>query len=184
SAEISYFDTRFNNLVIRENIGGLPSLANAGRERFRGVEAEIRWSPVANLTLFGSAAYHLAKFTDYARLRPGGAIQQLAGNRLELSPKTLASAVAAYAPASGPQASATLRYVGSRFLNKGNSVKADAYAAIDARIGWKFASGWGAFLEGENLTNRRDAITESELGDAQFYRLPGRRVMVAVSYGY
>ncbi len=184
TAELSYFDTRFNNLVIRENVGGLPSLANAGRERFRGVEGEIRWSPMPDLTLFGSAAYHLAKFTDYARLRPDDSIQQLAGNRLELSPKYLASAVATYAPATGPQASAALRYVGSRFLNKGNTVTARAYAAIDARVGWKFASGWGAFLEGENLTNRRDAVTESELGDAQFYRMPGRRLVVTMSYGF
>ncbi|MEO6579963.1 MAG: TonB-dependent receptor [Sphingomicrobium sp.] len=184
TAEISYFDTRFSNLVIRENIDGLPGLANAGSERFRGVDGEVRWSPIPDLTLFASAAYHLAKFTDYARLRPGGAIQQLGGNRLELSPKYLASTVATYAPATGPQASATLRYVGRRFLNKGNSVEAEAYAALDARIGWKFARGWAAFLEGENLSNRRDAVTESELGDAQFYRLPGRRIFGTVSYGF
>ena len=184
TAEISYFDTRFSNLVIRENIAGLPGLANAGRERFRGIEGEIRWQPMPDLTLFGSAAYHLAKFTDYARLQPDDSIQQLAGNRLELSPKYLASAIATYAPVTGPQASATLRYVGSRFLNKGNSVKADAYATLDARIGWKFTERWGAFLDGENLTDRRDAVTESELGDAQFYRMPGRRVLGTVSYGF
>ena len=184
TAEISLFDTRFANLLIRENVGGLPSLANAGRERFRGIEGEIRWSPMPDLTLFGSAAYHLAKFTDYARLRPDDSIQQLSGNRLELSPKYLASAVATYAPATGPQASATLRYVGSRFLNKSNTVTARAYAAIDARVGWKFGEGWGAFIDAENLTNRRDAVTESELGDAQFYRMPGRRVMATISYGF
>ena len=184
TAEISIFDTRFNNLVIRENVGGLPALANAGRERFRGVEGEVRWSPMPDLTLFGSAAYHFAKFTDYARLRPNGSIQQLAGKRLELSPKILATAVATYAPATGPQASATLRYVGSRFLNKSNTVTARAYATLDARIGWKFGNGWGAFIEGENLTSRRDAVTESELGDAQFYRMPGRRVVGTISFGF
>ena len=184
TAGISYFDTRFANLVIRENIGGLPGLANAGRERFRGIEGEIRWSPLPDLTMFGSAAYHLAKFTDYARLQDDDTLQQLAGNRLELSPKYLGTAIATYAPAKGPQASATLRYVGSRFLNKRNTVTARAYATIDARVGWKFAGGWGAFVEGENLTNRRDAVTESELGDAQFYRLPGRRLLGTVSYGF
>jgi outer membrane receptor protein involved in Fe transport len=184
TAEISYFDTKFSNLVIRENIDGLPALANAGRERFRGIEAEVRWSPIADLTLFGSYAHHLAKFTDYARLRPNGSIQQLAGNRLELSPKDLGSAIITYAPAVGPQASATMRYVGSRFLNKGNSVTAKAYAAFDARLGWKFAGGWGAYIDGENLTDRRDAVTESEIGDAQFDRLPGRRVTGTISYGF
>ena len=184
SAEFSIFDTRFANLVIRENAGGLPALASAGRERFRGVEGEIRWSPMRDLTLFGSAAYHLAKFTDYARLLDESSIEQLAGNRLSLSPKYLASAVATYAPATGLQAATTLRFVGRRFLNKSNTVTARAYATIDGCIGWKFGNGWGAYIEGENLTNRRDAVTESELGDAQFYRMPGRRVVGTISYGF
>lgn len=183
-AELSYFDTRFKNLVIRENINGLPGLASAGREHFHGFECEVRWSPTANLNLSGSYAHHIAKFTDYERLRPDGSLQQLAGNRLELSPKDLASAIVTYAPANGPQVSATLRYVGSRFLNKGNTVKAGAYMTIDARAGWKFANKWGVFLEGENLTDRRDPVTESELGDAQFYRLPGRRMFATLSYGF
>jgi outer membrane receptor protein involved in Fe transport len=183
TAELSYFDTDFRNLVIRENVGGLPALANAGRERFRGVEGEFRWSPTKDLSLFGSYAHHLAKFIDYERLRPDGSLQQLAGKRLELSPKNLASAIVTYGPARGPQASATLRYVGSRFLNKGNTVTAGAYATLDARAGWKFERGWGVFVEGENLTNRRDPVTESELGDAQFYRLSGRRILATLSYG-
>jgi outer membrane receptor protein involved in Fe transport len=184
NAEISLFDTRFSNLVIRENIDGLPGLANAGRERFRGIEGEFRWEPVDHLTLFGSYAHHLAKFTDFARLQPDDSIQQLGGNRLELSPKDMASAVVTYAPPVGPQASATLRYVGSRFLNKSNTVKTNAYATIDARLGWKFANKLGIFVDGENLTDRHDPVTESELGDAQFYRLPGRRILGTISYGF
>ena len=183
-AEISIFETRFANLVIRENFGGLPALASAGREHFRGIEGEIRWVPIPGLTLFGSAAYHLAKFTDYARLLGDMSIEQLAGNRLSLSPKYLASGVATYAPTTGPQASATLRYVGARFLDKDNTSTARAYATIDARVGWKFARGWGAFIEAENLTNRRDPVTESELGDAQFYRLPGRSILTTISAGF
>ncbi|MEA3067424.1 MAG: iron complex outerrane recepter protein [Sphingomonadales bacterium] len=183
-AEVSYFDTRFRNLVIRENIGGLPGLASAGRERFRGIEGEIRWMPIESLTLSGSYAHHLARFTDYERLQPDGSLQQLAGNRLELSPRDLASAIVTFAPANGLQASATLRYVGSRFLNKSNTVKTGAYAMLDARAGWKFANKWGVFVEGENLTDRRDPVTESELGDAQFYRLPGRRILATLSYGF
>ncbi|MEP7131233.1 MAG: TonB-dependent receptor [Sphingomicrobium sp.] len=183
-AEVSYFDTRFNNLVIRENIDELPGLANAGKERFRGVEGEVRWVPLESLTIEASYAHHIARFTDYERLRPDGSLQQLAGKRLELSPKDLATGIATYTPAAGFQASATLRYVGSRFLNKTNTVKSGAYATLDARAGWKFAKGWGVFVEGENLTDRRDPVTESELGDAQFYRLPGRRIFATLSYKY
>jgi outer membrane receptor protein involved in Fe transport len=108
----------------------------------------------------------------------------LAGKRLELSPKDLASLIVSYAPAAGLQASATVRYVGSRFLNKGNTVKAGSYASVDGRIGWRLETGWALFIEAENLTDRRDPVTESELGEAQFYRLPGRRIFGTLSYRY
>ncbi len=42
---------------------------------------------------------------------------------------------------------------------------------------------WELRLDGYNLTDRRDPVAESELGDAQFYRLPGRSVVGSVSYG-
>ena len=34
-------------------------------------------------------------------------------------------------------------------------------------------------VDGRNLTDERPAVAESELGDAQYYRLPARRVDVA-----
>ena len=182
--EINYFDTRFRNLVIPENIDGLPALANGGKQRFRGIEVEARWAPSNALALSASYAHHIARFTDYQLLEDDGSVEQLAGNRLELSPKDVASALITYAPRTGFQTSATGRYVGGRFLDKENTIKAGAYVTLDARVGWKFGNGWGAFVEGENLTNRRDAVTESELGEGQFYRLPGRRIMATVSYGY
>lgn len=166
--------------MIRENIGGLPGLASAGKSRLRGFAVELRVTPFTDFNLSAAYAHHLAKFIDYARLRPDGSTEQLAGKRLELSPKHLASAVATYAPATGPQASATLRSTGARFLNKSNTSVAAAYADLDARLGWCWAGGWGVFVEGENLTDRRDAVVESELGDAQFYRLPGRRLWLTL----
>jgi iron complex outermembrane recepter protein len=183
-AEASYFDTRFQNLVIRENIDGLPGLANGGKERFRGIETEVQWSASDALFLSASYAHHLATFTNYEQLQPDGTIEQLAGNRLNLSPKDVASAIVSYAPVDGLQASATLRFVGSRFLDKSNTVRTGPYATVDGRVGWKFARHWGLFLEGENVTNRRDPVTESELGEDQFYRMPGRRIFATLSYGY
>jgi outer membrane receptor protein involved in Fe transport len=182
--ELSYFDMRFRNLVIPEDIDGLPALANGGKQRFRGVEAEAQWAATDAFTVSASYAHHIARFTDYELLTDDGTLVQLAGNRLELSPKDVGTAILTYAPRAGPQASATLRYVGSRFLDKENTIKAGAYATLDARIGWKFGKGWGVFVEGENLTNRRDPVTESELGEGQFYRLSGRRILATLSYGY
>ncbi|MFZ1614268.1 MAG: hypothetical protein WAT51_08865 [Holophaga sp.] len=35
-------------------------------------------------------------------------------------------------------------------------------------------------LLGQNLSDRRNPVAESELADAQYYRLPGRRVSASV----
>jgi hypothetical protein len=41
--------------------------------------------------------------------------------------------------------------------------------------------GWKVRVDGHNLTDSRDPVAESELGDAQFYRLPGRSLLISVA---
>ncbi len=178
-AQASYFDTRFRNLVIAQNVKGLPALASAGAERFRGFEIEGRATLTVDFTLSASYAHHIARFTDYVQVTADGGTEQLGGHRLVLSPEDLASLVATYAPPSGPQASATLRYAGARYLDKQNTALAGAYATVDGRIGWRSRS-WGMFVDVDNLTDARDPVIASELGDQQIYRLTGRRVLLTI----
>ncbi len=178
--EASYFHMNFSNLVIRENVGGLPALANAGTERFKGAEFEASYNVTDALRIAGSWAYHDARFVDYGRLRPNGSIQQLGGNRLELSPENLGSLGIVYAPATGFNGSVVVNYTGDRFLNKGNTSVAESYNTVDAGIGYHFDR-WQLRLDGYNLTDRRDAVAESEIGDAQFYRLPGRTYLLSAT---
>ncbi len=179
--EFSWFDMDFENLVIPENVDGLPSLANAGSERFTGIEMEAFWQVSSDARLALTYAHHDATFTDYARLRPDGSVQQLDGNTLEMSPNDLASGGIVYAPAEGPQFSAVVSYVGSQYLNKGNTVKADAYTVLDAGVGWRFGL-WRVRLDGYNLADVREPVAESELGDAQFYVMPGRSWLLSVTW--
>ena len=178
--EASYFEMRFENLLIRENVGGLPALANAGRERFKGAEFEGGYAFSPDLRLSASYAWHDARFSDYARRRPDNSIQQLAGKRLELSPQLLSAFGLTYSPKLGLFASATWNHVGSRYLNKGNTSVASSYDLLDAGLGYRWKT-WSLRLDGANLLDRRDPATESELGDAQFYRLPGRAILLSVS---
>jgi outer membrane receptor protein involved in Fe transport len=179
--EASYFDLRFENMVIKENIGGLPGLANAGHERFKGVEVEAGYQLAPDLQLRGAYAWHDARFTDYARLRPDGSIQQLAGKRLELSPQLLTALGLTYAPPTGILGHITWNHVGERYLNKGNTSVASAYDMLDAGFGYR-SKAWTLRLDATNLLDRRDAATESEIGDPQFYRLNGRTVLLTVSF--
>ena len=55
--------------------------------------------------------------------------------------------------------------------------------AFDAGIGYRTGRAeWR--LDGRNLTNRRDAVSESEFGDAQYYRMPARTIQTGVAVRY
>ena len=181
--ELSYFDMDFNNLVIAENIDGLPGLANAGSETFKGAEIEGDYRFTQDFRVRATYAYHDARFSDYARLRPDGSLQQLSGNRLELSPQNLGAVGLLYTPRRGFNAEVVWNYVGSRYLNKGNTSVAGAYTTVDAGVGYRFDA-WELRVDGYNITNRRDPVAESELGDAQFYRLSGDTVLVTARFAF
>ncbi|MGE0043843.1 MAG: hypothetical protein AB7V01_21930, partial [Vicinamibacterales bacterium] len=85
----------------------------------------------------------------------------------------LASAGLVYSPPSGVIAQASMNYVGARYHDKRNRSLAAGFAAIDAAIGYRTAR-WDVRLEGHNLGDERAPIAESELGDAQYYRMPAR----------
>ena len=172
--EATAFLMDFANLVIARTVNGLPSLTNAGTERFKGLELGTAWYLPRSITARASYSFHDATFVDFIQEFAPGVSTQLGGKRLEMSARHLASAGLIYAPAHGVVGFAELNGVGSRFLNKRNTALADAYVTVAAGVGYR-ASRWELRLNGRNLTDQRAPVAESELGDAQYYRLPARR---------
>jgi iron complex outermembrane receptor protein len=176
--DVSLFRMNFHNLVVKQAIEGLPALANGGNQRFKGAETEVRWHFDDALSLVGTWAYHDARLADY--VDEG---DQLRGNLLEMSPQHVGSVGVLYAPPRGLRAYASAGYVGKRWLNKHNTAMAGAYTTLDAGIGYAFDR-WELRVDGYNLSDRRDAAAESELGDAQYYRMPARSCMVSARYTF
>ena len=176
--ELSFFRMNFSNLVIRENINGLPGLANAGREKFTGAEIEASYHVSDDLRIKATAARHHARYTEYSVVQPDGSVAQFAGNRLEVSPEKLAAIGVIYAPARHWGGSIIWNHVGQRFLDRENTASAGAYATLDAGINYRFAA-WELRMDAHNISNRRDAVAVSELGEGQVYRLPGRTLLVS-----
>ena len=170
--EVSAFDMDFENLVVAQVVNGLPALVNAGNERFRGVEleADVRILPDLIWRLVGSR--HDAKFLDFVQAFDG-VPTQLRGNRLEMSARDMAASELAWFPDQGFNGSVQVQYVGDRFLNKRNTALAPSYPTWSAGVGYRFPS-WELRLQGDNLNDTRPPVAESELGDAQYYRLPAR----------
>ena len=178
-AQLSGFLMSFRNLVVAQAVGGLPSLANAGRERFRGIEASASWRAAGSLSARAAYSLHDARFTDYLT-EFDGVPTQLAGKRLEMSARHTAALGFLYARPRGLVAAAEARHVGSRYLNKRNTALAPGYTEFSASLGWR-AARWEARLDGRNLGDERAPVAESELGDAQYYRLPARRIELSLS---
>ena len=175
--DLSAFRLDFENLIISVVENNQPALANGGKQRFKGEEIEVRYRLFPDLRAVATYARHSSKFVDFVQ-DFDGVLTQLAGKRLELAPEKLASWGLLYNPKAGFNAYVLGSYSGDRFLNKRNTALADAFTTWAAGVGYRFGRG-ELRLDGENLTDERDPIAESELGDAQYYRLPARSYLLS-----
>lgn len=175
-AEASIFQMNFENLVIATNVNGSPGLANAGTERFHGFETGASLFLTDKVMARGTYSYHDTEFVDSIQLFDG-VPTQLAGKKLEMSPRHLAGFGVMYTPAKGLFGGVEVSYTGRRFLTKRNTALADGFATIGFGVGYRTRR-WELRVDGRNLTDRRDPISESEVGDAQYYLMPSRRVDV------
>ncbi|MGE0640015.1 MAG: TonB-dependent receptor [Thermoanaerobaculia bacterium] len=178
--QATWFQMDFENLVTGAQVDGRPVLINSGTERFEGYEVEGELRIFADLVARASFAHHEAKFKDFVQLFDGEPTQ-LAGHRLEMSPEELASAGVSFAPARGLGGWLTWNYVGDRYLNKRNTALAPSFSTWAAGASWT-SGAWRVALLGENLSDQRDPVSESELGDAQYYRLPARSYELRLSF--
>jgi len=186
SLDVSWFDMVFDNIVVSIlDAGGGPELTNAGRERFRGVETDLTvapdFAPGASLTV--GYAHHDARYVHFTFVTPDSVLRDVSGKQLELVPQELVSAKLQYAHPRGFGAFATTRYQGERPLNRRNTFFQDAYTEWDAGA-WFELHRARLSVVGRNLGDDRHLVTESEIGDSQFYAAPPRRVVVQASMGF
>ena len=72
-------------------------------------------------------------------------------------------------------------HVGSRYLNKRNTVQDPACETWDANFGYR-SGHWDFTLAGFNLSGERPPASESELGESQYYRLPARSIEASATF--
>ena len=172
--EASGFRMDFQNLVTATVVGGLPSLQNAGSTRFQGFEVAADARGTHNVSGRVTYSFHDGKFVDFVQAF-GDANTQLAGNRFEMSARHLFSGGVIVAPSAGLVGDVIAKYVGGRYLDKRNRALASGFATFDVGVGYRHRR-YEIRVDGRNLADRRDPISESELGDAQYYRMTARRV--------
>lgn len=177
--EADAFLMNFANLVTATTVNGLPALMNTGTQRFQGIELAADVRLPSSLLARTSYSFHDAHFSELSQVFDD-VPTSLNGNRLEMSARHLWSGGLVFAPSSGPIASVTANYTGSRYLNRRNTALADGFVAVDAGAGYRW-NRWELRVDGRNLGDRRDPVSESELGDSQYYLMTARRVDVSFS---
>ena len=180
--EASVFRMDFENLVTATVVGGLPALLNAGSTRFQGFELATDLRLPSSMFARATYSFHDGTFVNFVQAFDG-VPTQLGGKRFEMSARQLASAGLTLSPEQGFIASMTFNYTGDRYLNKRNSALANAFTTLDAGIGYRMDA-WEFRLDGRNLGDSRDAVSESEFGDAQYYRMPARSIRGGVVVKY
>ena len=163
----------FSNLVTSVTLGGLPALINA-TQRFQGFESGIGLYLRHDLMARANYTFHDARFTNFVQ-DFGGVPTQLAGNRLEMSARHLAALGLNYTPTRGFLGGVEVNFTSSRFLDRRNTALADGFATVGLSAGYRTPR-WELRVHARNLGDRRDPVSESELGDAQYYLMPSRRV--------
>ncbi|MEO8054883.1 MAG: TonB-dependent receptor [Acidobacteriota bacterium] len=177
SLEASLFHMKLENVVV-STLGpdGRPALTNAGEERFQGFEGQVTWAPPAwkGFSLGAGYAHHDATYVSFSFVTPDGELRVVDGKRVELVPRDLWNARLAWAPKSGLGFWGAVRHQGIRPYTRRNTAYAPAFYEWDAGVSWE--NEWVRFsFTGRNLGDDRHVVTESELGDAQFYLAPKRR---------
>jgi iron complex outermembrane receptor protein len=173
------FSLNFENLVVATSSG---ALANAAGERLEGIEAEIRYQLMPDLSLTANASYHDARFTQYLFF-DGNANVDVAGRELPLSPHVLAALGLLYTPDQGLSAGVVGRYIGRRFLDEENTAPVGGYTTLDANVGYRIGA-YQVMVEGTNLTNQRPPVSASEFGSQSFYLLPARMTWLRLKYAW
>ena len=176
----------FENLVVSvAGPDGLPMLTNAGEERFQGFETVLTWSPrsLSGLSLSAGYAHHDATYVRFSFADPDGNLVVADGNRLELTPRDTWNARLGYAPKAGLGIWGAVRHQGVRPLDPDNTASVPAFFEWDAGVSWENDS-LRLSLVGRNLGDNRRFVTESEIGDSQFYIAPPRRFLGEIAFRF
>jgi iron complex outermembrane receptor protein len=181
--EFSMFQMDFSNMVISTlDAGSNPVLMNGGTQRFKGEEINAALSPRAlkGVTLRLGYAHHDARFVRFTFVDPDGVFQDVSGNRLEMTPADLWNARLDYRSPGGLAVWGAVRHQGDRALDRDNIATLPAFEEYDAGASYAFKR-YSIGVTGRNLGEDRHLVTESEVGDAQFYVAAPARVTAQLS---
>jgi len=132
--QASAYRSDFSNYIIRAitNINGedIATSINVGGVSRWGIDGQIGWEPIDNLSLFASAAYINAEFDDNVPGTAAGSVRLTKGKKLPEVPERQVAARAQYQIA-GFTFGLQGKWVDERYTNAINDEKTPAYTVWD-----------------------------------------------------
>ncbi|MEM6652100.1 MAG: TonB-dependent receptor [Pseudomonadota bacterium] len=137
---------------------------NVGELRQQGIEADVIWAPLDQLTINSGLSFLDSEFLDYQNASglPGGPVQDLTGGEAHFSPDVQGSLVADWSDSLGLNEvdyflRGEVQYIGEQNVgattNNSPQTIQDAYTLVNARIGLAASdNNWRLTLWGKNLT--------------------------------
>jgi outer membrane receptor protein involved in Fe transport len=177
--DLSGTAVEFGNAVTAEEVAGLPSFVNAGSDSFRDIDLDVDERLSDSLRLTFSYEYVDARYRSYNLVDDDGDNVSLAGKRLPLTPNSVSTLGLLFGRSEGLSLAVLARYRGHSYLDQENQIPANGFVTYDCKLSYS-GDGWTIYLSGQNLSDRRDPVSASEIGDDQVYRLFGRRLEFGV----
>ncbi len=168
---------------------GLNENRNAGKTRSEGLELGLNWTGDKFDARFGtSVSTH--RFLQY---QASGTLDY-SGKEMPQAPSNITTVELGYKPLENARIALEMVQQGAYWMNNANTVRYDGHRLFNLRGSYAFASGWEAWLQGRNLTNKHysDSASSSYSGtgaympNAQNQYTVGapRSLMIGVNYAF
>jgi iron complex outermembrane receptor protein len=173
-----------NTIVRRIGVDERERFINSGNTRQNGLEVLINAELLPKkLNVFSSYTYNDYTYLNYQRDE-----KDFSGNTIPSVPQNVWVTGADLTFTNGFYTSAQLNFTDEIFLNDANTVSADSYRLLNARLGWKGTARnatFNFFVDGDNLLNQTYSLGNdtNAFGNRFFNPAPPRSFRIGATFG-
>jgi outer membrane receptor protein involved in Fe transport len=174
---IAAYAMQKDNVILRDSQG---FNVDNGRTRHRGIEYELAWTALPQLTLSAAGTY--ARHTyDFDGSSGNEAI--VSGRDVDTAPRQLHAVRAAWQPAQNLGFELEWQHVGAYWLDAANEHRYEGHELVNLRAGWSLAPAWTVYLRVNNVADVRYA-DRADFAFGNYRYFPGRERSAFVEIRY
>jgi iron complex outermembrane recepter protein len=152
-----------------------------GSTAHRGLEYELSWSLLSNLSLSAAGSYAKHTYEFDRAIEAGETI--VAGRDIDTAPRHVHTARLNWSLLPSADAELEFQSIGSYFVDAANANRYGGHELLNLRLGWSFTQRWSARLRLNNVTDRDYADrADFAFGNFRYFPGRGRTLFVEVSY--